>query len=118
MIGTLFWTLFHIHALILTNIVQLSPNVVLCYFQQGIYLTFIGYYSLVKELTTLLLMIICGLWSIMNVRSMRRVRDRQLILLLLMDIIIYTLFSFVFAIFLIYQQITQNLYKKSIAITN
>jgi hypothetical protein len=134
-IGTLFWASFHCHALIFTNIVQLGPSVV-CYFQLGVYLDFISYYALLKEMLALSLLTICGLWSIKNIRnSGRRVRaildatasrtavrnhthstsskDRQLILMLLMDIGIYTLFSIVFAIFLLYQQITQN-YVKSL----
>ncbi len=93
-----------------------------------------GYYSLMKEMIALLLLTICGLWSIKNIRSMNRIRiipnlsvtvttgegrshstskDRQLIFMLLMDITIYTLFSFEYVIFLMYQQITQN-YIKSI----
>ena len=38
-------------------------------------------------------------------------KDRQLIFMLLMDMTIYGLFSFMFAIFLIYQQITQDYIK-------
>ncbi|CAF1227716.1 unnamed protein product [Rotaria sordida] len=130
-IGTSFWSLFHIHALISSNIRQMGPNTYLCYFQQGIHLIFATYYSLTKESLILILLLICGLWSIKNIRSLHRVRidntlsttrtnvegkysklnsskDRQLTLMLLMDIIIYALFSLAFAIFLIYQQITQN----------
>ncbi|CAM4827781.1 unnamed protein product [Rotaria magnacalcarata] len=60
-IGTLFWALFHSHALISSNIQKLAPNVFLCYFQQGSHLIFVSYYSIIKETSTLLLMIICGL---------------------------------------------------------
>jgi hypothetical protein len=84
-----------------------------------------GYYSLMKEMIALLLLTICGLWSIKNIRNMGLIRavlnlsvngtttkgrsqstslkDRQFIFMLLMDITIYALFSFVFAIFLMYQ---------------
>ncbi|CAF4114846.1 unnamed protein product, partial [Adineta steineri] len=71
-------------------------------------------------------MIIFGLWAIRNIRSLRRGRiipessasktivdnngicstsskDRQLALILIMDISIYTPFSLLFASFLIYQ---------------
>jgi hypothetical protein len=130
---TLFWVLFHIHVLIWTNIIQIVPNQFLCYFQ-GVYLDFIGYYFLIEEIIALSLMIIFGLWSIKSIRSIRRVRvapdlsvnrpavggglhstsskDRQLIFILLMDTTIYALFSFVYTIFLLYEQITQN-YTKS-----
>ncbi|CAF3698655.1 unnamed protein product [Rotaria sp. Silwood1] len=132
-IGTLFWALFHSHALIASNIKQIAPSSFLCYFQQGIHLVFVSYYSVIKETLALLLMIIFGLWSINNIRNLRHIRvvsnlsvsltnaersshstsskDRQLIFMLLMDIIICASFSFAFAIFLIYQQITQNYIK-------
>jgi hypothetical protein len=126
--GTLFWALFHSHALIIANITHLGP-ISYCYFQPGLQLTFVGYYSVIKELLALSLMIICGLWAIRNIRSTHRVmavpslsvnrtvveggaqstssKDRQLALMLVMDIIIYTPFSFALAVFLMYQQITQ-----------
>ncbi|CAF1234373.1 unnamed protein product [Rotaria sp. Silwood1] len=135
LIGTLFWALFHSHALIASNIRQLAPNAFLCYFQQGIHLVFVSYYAVIKETSTLLLMIICGLWSVKNIRNIQHVRgvtnlstsrtttegsshsasskDRQLIFMLLLDIIICASFSFAFAIFLMYQQITQNYTKSS-----
>jgi len=131
---TLFWVLFHVHTLILTNIIQLAPNYFVCYFQ-GVYLSFISYYFLIEEIIALSLMIIFGLWSIKNIRSIRRVRvapdlsvntpavgvgllatsskDRQLIFIVLMDTTIYALFSFVYVIFLLYGQITQNYTKNA-----
>ncbi|CAF1152433.1 unnamed protein product [Rotaria sordida] len=134
-IGTLFWALFHIHALIASSITQLAPNTFLCYFQPGVHLIFVSYYALIKETSSLSLMIICGLWSIKNIRSMGRVRmivntsvsktttggsiqsnsskDQQLMFMLLMDIIIYASFSFVFVIYLMYQQTTQNYIKNA-----
>jgi hypothetical protein len=129
-VGTLFCALFHSHALMFTNIIQLGPNYFFCYFQSGVYLTFVSYYSVIKEILAISSMIICGLWSIGNIRGTHRVRaapnesvnapniegswhstsskDRQLVLMLITDVSIYALFSFVYASFLIYQQITQN----------
>ena len=123
----------------MSTITQLGPNTFFCYYQAGAHLAFMGYYALVKEITALSLLTIFGLWSIKNIRSARHGRvapnlslsvtagenslhsspssssskDRQLVLMLLMDIIIYALFSFVFAIFLMYQQITQNQLKSA-----
>ena len=134
--GTLFWMLFHSHTLVLTTIIQLGPNYFLCYFQPGTYLDFISFYSIIKEILSLSFMISCGLWSIKNIRSStRRIRavpnssadattvgnnlpltsskDRQMAFMLLMDATIYALFSFVFAIFLLYEQITQNYIKSA-----
>lgn len=125
LIGTIFWALFHSHALIFTNITEILPHYFLCNFQQGIQSTFVTYYTLIKETLVLALMMICGLYSISNIRNIHHIRgtimegnlnsttskDRQLIFMLIMDIISYALFSFVLAIFLIYQQITQNYIK-------
>ena len=80
-------------------------------------------------------MILSGLWSIKNVRGMRRIRvaptestrttvgeggprstsakDRQLLFMLIVDIAIYAVFSFILAIYYIYLQITQNYVKSS-----
>jgi hypothetical protein len=133
--GTIFWALFHSHALFLTNILQTLPNVYLCYSEPGVYRTFLSYYSLIKELLTLTLLTTCGLWSIKNIRSSaRRIggttgtpgsantahstssKDRQLAFMLLMDIMIYGLFFSTYAIFLLYQQITQYNVKSSVQI--
>jgi hypothetical protein len=133
--GTIFWGLFHSHALFLTNILQTLPNVYLCYSEPGVYRTFLSYYSLIKELLTLTLLTTCGLWSIKNIRSSaRRIggatgtpgsantahstssKDRQLAFMLLMDIMIYGLFFSTYAIFLLYQQITQYNVKSSVQI--
>ena len=137
--GTVFWALFHSHELILTSLIQILPNVFLCYFEQGIYRTFLSCYLLIKELLTLALLAICGLWSIKNIRaSARRIRgtnvanesrtgvtntirttslkDQQLAFMLLMDIMIYGLFFSTYAIFLLYQQVTQNYVKSPVQI--
>ena len=129
-VGISFWTVFHIHALIATNIIAVAPRTFICYFQLGVYLAFISYYALIKELSTLVLLTLCGFWSIKNIRSSaRRIipmtntsgsrtaatstirstssKDHQLMLMLLMDIIFYVSFSLTFACFLAYQQITQ-----------
>jgi hypothetical protein len=134
-IGTLFWAVFHCHALIFTEIIEESPTDFLCYYQPGAYLAFFSYYSIIKEITALSLLTIFGLWSIRNVRNAHRARvvvdesvngttvggasrstsskDRQLALMLLLDATIYALFSFVYAGFLMYQQITQDVVKSS-----
>jgi hypothetical protein len=134
-IGAIFWALFHSHALIFPTITQIVPHDFLCNFRQGIEANFVAYYTIIKETLLLSLMIIFGLYSINNIRDVGRVRaalneplrgttvaigshlpsskDRQLVFMLIMDIIIYALFSFVIAIDFIYQQITQNYVKSS-----
>ncbi|CAF1258075.1 unnamed protein product [Adineta steineri] len=128
-IGTIFWALFHSHTLIFTSIIQFAPYVYVCYFQPGAETTFVAYYTIITETLVLVLMITCGLCSLNNIRKIRRIRaisnesvknvpknnlrsasskDRQFVFMLIVDIIIYTLFTFVLPIFLIYGQITQN----------
>ncbi|CAF1321358.1 unnamed protein product [Adineta ricciae] len=135
LVGTIFWSLFHIHALILSTISQIAPNTYLCYFQSGMHLIFMSYYSLCKELGALFLLTFFGLWSIRNLRHAQRLthvehfsktksigatgsrskftKERQMMYMLFMDISIYALFSITFAAFLMYQQITQNQVKGS-----
>jgi hypothetical protein len=134
--GTLFWSLFHIHTIIFANITQIGSNSFLCYYQQGVYLAFVSYYSLIKQILSFSLMLICGLWSIKNIQNTTRritvirntslsrtavtnslhstsTKDRQFFLMLIMDITIYALFSFLFAIYLLYEQITQYYIKSA-----
>lgn len=114
--------------------IQLDRNYFIYYLRPGFHFTFGGSYSLIKKILSILPMTICGIWSRKNVRNIGCVRaapnvsvggtntednshdtstkDRQLILMLFKDIITYVLFSFLLAIFLIYQQITQNYIKK------
>jgi hypothetical protein len=129
--STIFGILFHSHTLVLVNIVELAPNYFICYFQPGIYWVFISYYSLIiKAILIPILMLIFGLWSIKNIRSVRRVRpvpvlsrtrttvgsyrlntvhakDRQLIRIIFIDIIVYIIFNSILTIMIMYQQVTQ-----------
>ena len=126
---TLIWALFHIHALILTSIQELTPNYFVCYFQPGLHATFIGYYTLIKGVLQPIILIICGVWTVRNIRGTRRVqvppissitrntaphnqnsntsKDRQLVLMLLIDIFISVVFGLMITIVFMYRQITQ-----------
>ena len=128
---TLFWLLLHIHLLILTNLVSLIPGFYQCYFQLGLHVTLVSYYSIiVKNILIPLLMIIFGLWAVKNVRGIAhapvisvvptqdtntrrnprtdRSKERQLLRILLIEIIVYVIFNLMLAIVLIYQQVKQN----------
>ena len=127
--GAVFWMFTFIHLRIFSTILNYEGIIFYCYFQPGLYTTFITYTSLVKETVTPLSMIIFGLWSAKNIRRMRRVavvsnplknrkqtrasshivhaKDRQLISMLLTDISIYIAFSSIMAISLMYQQLTE-----------
>jgi hypothetical protein len=127
----LFWAVFHIHALIFIKIIQIAPDYFICYFQPGAYTVFITYYSLfLVGIIPPLLMAIFGFLTVKNIRQVRRPlhqshasaidtttvgrtytvesKDRQLIRMLIMEIIIYLFSRFPSTIFLIYQQITQD----------
>jgi hypothetical protein len=127
---SLFWALIHIHALIYIKIIQLGPGYFICYFQPGAYTTFITYYSLVVVgLIPPLLMALFGFLTVKNIRQVRHAthhshastietttvgrvytvesKDRQLIRMLIMEIIVYIISRFPSTVVLIYQQITQ-----------
>ncbi|CAF0789386.1 unnamed protein product [Adineta steineri] len=125
---TLFWLLAHIHTLFLTYILEPVPNLIICTFQPGFYLTFIDYYTiLIQDILIPLLMIILGIWAVKNLRQRRQVtavtvtaatvvvrstqsksKDSQLIQILMIDIGIYIIFSAMMPPVLIYLQILQT----------
>jgi hypothetical protein len=128
---TLFWMLFHIHAFIYTDLIQLEPHYCICYFHPGSYTVFVTYFALVETFIPIFFTTICALLTVTNLRHLRRVRpafalpnnnnnktltahfriihekERQLIVMCLTEIIIYAIFCFPEFIFLFYQQITQ-----------
>lgn len=131
-IGTLtvFWSLGHVHALILTEITEPAPGYTRCYLQLGLYVAVMGYYMAVfKGIVVPTLMIILGLWAVKNVRSLARIppisgrsttetavipnvraghsKDRQLLKILLVDISIYIFFNMMIIVVLMYQQFAQ-----------
>ncbi|CAF3559171.1 unnamed protein product [Rotaria sp. Silwood1] len=127
--GTVFWMLFHSPSLVFTNITQIGENIYMCFYQVGFYLTFISFYSIIKESSSTLLLIIFGIWAVKNIRRVRRVilptassysgtarvagshiihtKDRQFVWMVLIDILLYAIFCSMAAIFLTHQQITQ-----------
>ena len=135
LIGTLCWIIGLSHVLIFSKIITIETGSTVCYLTLGWYSAAISYGSLTKEILIPLLMSIFGLWAIRNVRRVRRVtigtttttsgivyqtggilnstraKDRQLMLMLLVDITIYIFFSLILAISLMYEQITRNRYK-------
>jgi hypothetical protein len=123
--------LFNSHTLVLTNIQQVAPNQYTCYFQSGIYLVFIGFYSsIINGIVISLLLGILGLVALKNIQNLRRVgvpravlvngilvanrpssinsKNRQFILMLLMDIATYIILSSMLFICILYQQIIQS----------
>lgn len=136
---TIFWTLFHIHALMFSSPLLIAPKLSTCYFLPGVHTTLMGYYSLViKGILIPLLMLIFGLWAVKNVRTVAHVtpvsilpttatatnrkthtdhsKDRQMLRILLLDIFIYVIFNIMIAIVLIYQQVNNHSTKDPIQV--
>ncbi|UJR18083.1 hypothetical protein I4U23_004983 [Adineta vaga] len=127
--AALLWLLLHCHALILMYIIQLGPNIFICYTQSSIYLTIINYYTLIKNILVPSLLAGLGVLAIRNVRHLNHNRivheasvitmgnhrgiqavhskDRQLVRILLIDIGIYVICTYPQTAFNLYQQITQ-----------
>jgi hypothetical protein len=122
--GTIFWILFHIHALIYSKIVEIKHNSFHCDLQTGLYSTLVTYYLLIiKGILSPILLITFGILTTKNLRNTRRntpviyvirIRknspkiDQQIFMILIKDIIVYLLFSSITAIVLMYELITQH----------
>lgn len=134
----LFFALVEIHGLLFMDIFQYGPDYFVCFYQLGFYTTFMGYHALlVNGFIPPLLMAIFGLWTVKNIRAVRRrpvvfyatptenveieigrvhviqSKDRQLIRMLLVDIVAFIVFKIPVTIMLVYQQITQYHSKSS-----
>ena len=130
-IGTLFWMIFHSHTWFFISIQELAPGYFVCYFQAGLYADLVGYYStIIKGILMSSLLIIFGIWTWKNLQTVHRhrivhittttanslrnqdngvlLKNRQLALMLLMEILIYVLFTLMLSIVGIYQQIAKN----------
>jgi hypothetical protein len=123
-----------VHVFIFSAIVQIEVYYCYCSIQPGLYTTVVTYCSLLKETSIPLITVFFGLWSVKNIRRMRRVafvpvisttksqtvngphgvhaKVRQLIFMLLINIVIYILFSLIVAITLLYNQFTQYQIKR------
>jgi hypothetical protein len=126
----LFWSLYDAHAWVFTEIVQLGPDSFFCDYQPGTYSTIMAYNTLIiNGAIPLLLIMIFGFWTLKNVRQVRRPalrsvptntgiitigrphklrsKDRQLIQMLLLDIILFVTCRSPVTIIGLYRQITQ-----------
>lgn len=133
---TVFFVVVEIHGLLFMQILQYGPAYFVCFYQPGAYTTFMGYHALlVSGFVPPLFMAIFGLWTARNIRYAYRRRvvshaintehvemsrpyiiqtkDKQLIRILLVDIVAFSIFKFPVAILLIYQEITQYNTKSS-----
>ncbi|CAF0860684.1 unnamed protein product [Adineta ricciae] len=134
-VGILICIPLQLHTVFFTNMIALTSVRIVCYYQPGTYVAFVGYYILIKAVSVPILLAIFGSWAIHNVRALQKVRtvptsihnqsatntggsrsrskDRQLLLLLLVDIAGFVCFTVFLGVFLMYQQITQYNTKSS-----
>ena len=127
---TLFWVLFHIYTLVSLGILQFAPNYFVCYAASVTGLAFITYYSfIIKSILAPLIMAIFAVWTMKNIRSIHharvvpvalltstavegglnstRAKDRQLMLILMSDILIYIISVSMLSAVTMYQQFTE-----------
>ncbi|CAF1242275.1 unnamed protein product [Adineta steineri] len=129
-IQPLFYILILIVVIFVTNILQIEPNYFYCYIEPGEFTLILTYISILKEIFIPSLLIIFGFLSVRNIQAMRRVRivpvsgsnrviggqnsnsmrsrDRQFVLMLIVDIVTYILFDFIMPCSLVYEQITKS----------
>ena len=128
---TLFWLIFHIHAFVRINMLQVDADFSGCYSNWGTYSSFTRLYTvIVKGIVAPFLLAVSGSWTVCNLKSLGRVRDatlittgdqrtqnesllantrnRQLIRILLIEIVTYLIFCLALTVILVYQLITQN----------
>ena len=128
---TLFWVVFHIHILVRFNIAQTGTDFSGCYSDWDTYLAFERLYTvIVRGIGVPFLLAVLGCWTVRNLKRLGRVRDatltttvdqqtrnesllantrnRQLILILLIEIATYLIFCLALTVILVYQQITPD----------
>ncbi|UJR19194.1 hypothetical protein I4U23_022324 [Adineta vaga] len=127
---TLFWFVCSIPIAIFSTILPLGSDSYICFTQTNTYTNILSFGVFAKEILVPALMIIFGIWAIKNVHRMKnntvvptafsvqtkqirngapsvQAKDRQLVLILLINIIIYVPFSSVLPVLLLYNQFTQ-----------
>jgi hypothetical protein len=131
----LFWVICNVHILVFMDILQYGSNYFVCYYQTGAYTTFMSYYSLlINGILPPLLLSIFGIWTMRNISEVRTIRrqqsnskhtvatvvgrsytiqskDRQLIRMLLVDIMSYLICKCPAVFCMLYLQITQYVEK-------
>lgn len=124
----IFWILFHLHALIYSEIVEIKSNQLHCDLKNGLYSTLITYYSLIiKGILCPLILFIFAIKILQNLRHTRRIqpiiiipntidlkqrkspiKTEHITSILIKDIFIYISFSLLMSTVLLYELITQH----------
>ena len=109
----IFWSIFHIHAIIASEIQPISSTRVTCNTRPGVMTTFVTYYSLICDgIIPLLLMTIFGIRTWINVQHVNRNRtqrrERRIIFLLILQLILYFCLRLPTPLYFIYQEATNS----------
>ncbi|UJR13148.1 hypothetical protein I4U23_000172 [Adineta vaga] len=119
---TFFFILYYCHLIIIVSIYYIYQNYPLCYYTPGVYRIFSGINSLViRGFLPSFLLILFGTITLKNVRRRRiqpvnvapnmnnipRSKDRQLLIILLVEILGYVSLAIITNIFGLYRQSTQ-----------
>jgi len=120
----IFWILFHTHALIYSEIVEIKSNQFHCDLKVGLYSTIITYYSLIiKGILCPIILLILAIKILRNLRHTRHIQPimmiapieiktsikaEQITSILIKDIFIYICFSLLMSSVLLYELITQH----------
>lgn len=127
---TLFYAIAHIHAFFFIDILRFGPYYSVCYYRPGPYTTFLTIYSIgYNGIIIISLMIIFGLWALTNVRRLGQPKqqtagqpagavpvgrpntlqpkDRQLIRMLMAELVLYIICKCPVQFVSIYNEITK-----------
>ncbi len=124
-ISTLFWIIFYSHVLIKINVYQISPSVVICYYDtSGFYFEFISYSTLIIAVGFAVILIILSMMALKNVRQIRALsrqqrkqsrsmhkKDFQLLRCLYAHNIVYIIFNIFIAVYYVYAATTKNQFR-------
>ena len=120
---TVFWVLFHIHALIYTDIIQVTNNTFVCFPKLGIYSVMVSYYTFVVH--GVIPFVSLSIFAALTIRNLHHRphhhvdasgvgtihpshrQDKQLIRMLFIEILTCVIFNFVFPGVFLYIEATQ-----------
>ena len=122
-LSTVFWSIFYMHTLIMSNIQENAPSSFVCsYNTSKLYSSFVTYFSAVINGVFCLIMFVLCMFAFKNVRRIRAIprdkrtqqlrsmtkKDFQLLRCLFVQDIVYIFFSMIFILFYIYQTVAAN----------
>lgn len=124
---TIGWCLFYSHAFVKVNIQEFFPGFALCIYDTGLYTTLMTWNSIVIDgILPPTLMTVFACMTLKNIRQVRvtpttvttnnngrliQKKDRQFIILVFSEIVVYTIFSSMQPVMLLYIELTKDTMK-------